>query len=169
MACTDLRSELEKLADQIIELVDTFLIPNNAVIVYDIDNTLIDEFGRPLEPIIRTYNYIKLKGITPVIISSRTGIPEVIDYTIKQLHDIGIEGYKYLYLRPEDKYDVTRFKLMARKDIHDRGQYVIMSLGDQPWDYGKFGGMGIQIPTCNHSFRNAVNTKMLNFVDCSEV
>ncbi len=134
---------LNDKAEEIISILNTQSFPSNSVIVYDIDDTLLTYYGTPIAPIINTYNHALEKGLTPVIITSRTGIPDVIDHTIQQLKTHNINGYKYLYLRPSGKEDMFRFKMMCRKDLHDRGYYVAMSIGDQPWDIGQYGGLGI--------------------------
>lgn len=142
-------TDTELVADDIISILNNTIFPSNSVIVYDIDDTLISYSGMPIEPIINTYRVALDRGLIPVIITSRGGRPDVIKYTIEQLHNAGIYGYKYLYLRPipDYEFDPWRFKRLCRKDLHDHGYYVAMSIGDQPWDVGQYGGMGIVLPS----------------------
>lgn len=118
---------------------------NNSVIVYDIDDTLIANNGEPIIPIINTYNYAKSIGLIPVIITARPGSTENIQKTKEQLHSFGITDYKYMYFRPHDKQDLSTFKMLSRKNLHDRGYQVIVSIGDMPWDIGQYGGIGFRV------------------------
>jgi predicted secreted acid phosphatase len=119
---------------------------SNSVIVYDIDNTLINDYGYPIIPIIDTYLFAISRGFKVVIMTARPGTPENIDRTKKQLHHHGIFGSLCMYFLPPDKQDPARYKLLARKDIHDKGYKVVMSIGDMPWDMGEYGGIGVQVP-----------------------
>ena len=42
---------------------------------------------------------------------------------------------------PQDKIQ-TKFKLLARKNLHDSGKKVEISIGDMKWDIGEYGGIG---------------------------
>ena len=55
-------------------------------------------------------------------------------------------GYKYMYFIPRDKQDPITFKYIARRNLHERGYNVAMSIGDMPWDIGYYGGIGFQVP-----------------------
>uniref|UniRef100_A0A6C0EM03 Acid phosphatase n=1 Tax=viral metagenome TaxID=1070528 RepID=A0A6C0EM03_9ZZZZ len=142
---------MEKVASEILHTIDTLWFPQNAVIVYDIDNTLIDLSGRPLTPIIQTYHYAKSKGIDTMIVTARLGTEKNIITTRRQLAQYGINEYLGIYFRPPtnkgDAEGQTQFKLKSRKNIHDRGHLVVMSIGDMPWDIGQFGGFGFQVPS----------------------
>jgi hypothetical protein len=139
-------NNLVTLSKTIIKNLDSRKWPENSAIVFDIDDTLIDGFGRSIVPIIMVYNYSKLKNIIPVIITSRAGTPESIEFTQLQLLSHGITDYKFLYFRNPNLINPWEYKLNARKNIHDRGITVIMSLGDQDWDLGQYGGIGYKIP-----------------------
>lgn len=154
MTCPDLHSMLERVATSMKGTLDSLTLPNNPVIVFDVDNTLIDNYGKPLLPIIDIYHYARKKGIHIVIITARVGTPENIEYTRHQLRSYGIDNYLYMYFRhPQKGSDATaqtKFKLLSRQNIHERGHTVIMSVGDMPWDIGEYGGYGFQVPSCNH-------------------
>lgn len=126
----------------IINEIDRSPIHPNSVIVYDIDDTLMTPNGVPIWPILNTYNYAKRKGLTPVLITARPSTDENIVYTRRQLERAGIRGYACIYFRPVERQDVTRYKRMARRDLHNRGYHVIASVGDTPWDIGDYGGKG---------------------------
>lgn len=123
-------------------------IHKNAVIVFDIDDTLIHSNGICITPILNLFNYVKKLRIESIIITNRPGDSSTIKYTQKQLSDCGIFGYRSLYFRQPGKYDSPYiYKEKARQNIHKLGMSVIMSIGDQPWDIGNYGGVGFILPT----------------------
>jgi hypothetical protein len=126
----------------IIHAINSIPISNNSVIVYDIDDTLIDSFGAPIQPIIDTYHYAKTVGLIPAIITARYGTEFNIKNTIDQLNYFGITDYRMLYMMPTNKNDPAHFKELARKNIHKMGYEIVMSIGDMPWDIGNYGGIG---------------------------
>lgn len=128
--------------DTIINTIDRIEVKHNSVIVYDIDNTLIDQYGQPIHAIIYTYNYAKMRGLKPVIITARKSFDSNIYHTRQQLKNFGITDYIRIYFLPEEKDNQPVFKLLSRKNLHDNGYQVEMSLGDMPWDIGEYGGVG---------------------------
>jgi predicted secreted acid phosphatase len=116
------------------------------IIVFDIDETLINSKGLPIQPIVDTYLFAKEKGLKTAIITARPGSEKNIIETHKQLKTIGIDKYDNMYFLPENKQDPAFFKLSARKDLHKRGYTVVMTIGDMNWDIGAFGGMGFIVP-----------------------
>lgn len=130
-----------------VDTLSRMVIPKNAVIVFDIDDTLIHSSGTPITPIVNLFNHAKDLGIFPVIITNRSGDTSTIEYTRKQLTECGIYGYRSLYFRPPDREDMPyRYKEKARQNIHKRGMVVMMSIGDKPWDIGNYGGVGFILP-----------------------
>ena len=128
------------------KLTQLDLTPNSAI-VFDIDNTLIHSNGNGIIPIINVFNHVKSIGIIPILITNRIGNQQSIDFTQNQLKQCGIEGYKSLYFRhPEKEDNPYRYKERARRSVYERGMNVIMSIGDQPWDIGNYGGIGVIIP-----------------------
>jgi len=100
----------------------------------------------PIQDIINTYNYAKNLGLTTVLITARVGFPENIRATINQLTKIGINGYKYIYFRPAYLTDFFTYKEKARKDLEEnKKSNILMSIGDMPCDYGKYGGIGYNV------------------------
>lgn len=139
---------IDQISQEIINKLNNIIFPDNPVIVYDIDHTVIDGMGRPIHPIIRTYHHARDLGIQVVFITARVGTPENIKHTIEQLKWAGIHESLYMYFRPENEWDPHKFKLQSRKNIHCRGHVVIMSVGDMPWDIGEYGGFGYLLPQC---------------------
>jgi predicted secreted acid phosphatase len=123
-------------------------IPDNAAIVFDIDHTLLDWVGNPIHPIVYLYHAVRSKGIHPVIITARWGSQRNIEWTRQQLQNAGINGWKFMYFLPENKRDPVHYKRVSRKNVHERGLHVIMSIGDEYWDIGEYGGHGIIVPKC---------------------
>lgn len=129
------------ITQKIISIINT--LPIDHVIVFDIDSTLLDLDGRVIEPIAHTYHYARQRGHPIAIITARQGYDYVISYTIDQLHDSGIRDYDRLYFMSPTTDDQFRYKMEARKSIHDDGEIVGMSIGDMPQDIGEYGGVGV--------------------------
>ena len=114
-------------------------------VIFDIDDTLIDQFGNPMFDVIYLYLQAKTLGFKIFIITARSGREENISRTIVQLEKFGIDGYSQLYFRHPDNHDVENYKLVTRQHIFDTGFNTVMSVGDMPWDIGLYGGGGIII------------------------
>jgi hypothetical protein len=130
-----------------ISILDNMKIPNNAAIIFDIDDTLLYSHNKnPINSIIMLYNYSKMKGITPYIITYRQKTPNNINYTINELNKIGVSGYNQLYLAPPN-IDPWTYKINIRKHITEKnGMNIIMSVGDSDWDIsGGYHGIGIKV------------------------
>lgn len=111
----------------------------NQAVVFDIDDTLIDSQTHRIMPkIFALYRYCINRGYSVYIITAR--VKDGFNYTINQLENAGITGYKSIAFRPPHDFNVTRYKLNARRSIPET---VVMSVGDQPWDIGQFGGIGL--------------------------
>jgi hypothetical protein len=138
--------ECEIIVAKAINVLANMQLPANASIIFDIDETLIDLNGECIRPVVMLYNFSKMLGITPIIITARPDNIRTNIFTIDQLSDCGITGYNSLYLRPENQGNVYEYKLTARKNVEDRGMRTVMSVGDMFWDIGMYGGVGIIIP-----------------------
>ena len=113
----------------------------NQAIVFDIDDTLIDSHTDTiLKKTFELYRYCITRGYKVYIITARAKTQNAIAYTKAQLVNTGIVGYKSIAFRPPNDYNVTKYKLDARRSIPEN---VIMSVGDQPWDIGQYGGVGV--------------------------
>ena len=149
MSCDWLKNEHIKIANSVLKKLETIHIPKNAAMVFDIDHTLLDQHGGPIEPIVYLFHFVKQKGIQPVIITARLGHEKNIEWTKNQLkkHNLGGDNIS-MYFLPPDKTDPWRYKYHARKNVHERGLTVIMSIGDEQWDIGEYGGIGFKLPKC---------------------
>jgi hypothetical protein len=124
-------------------IVDSLPLTDSSVIVFDIDDTLIDRNSIPILEVIELYKYVLRKGFKVAIITARKGIGYNIHRTINELFMHGIKDYLFLYFMRMEDEDHVMYKLNARKDIHDKNYKVVMSIGDMPWDIGEYGGVGI--------------------------
>ena len=116
--------------------------PNQAV-VFDIDDTLISSrTDRCIPNVCDLYNKCLHKGYSVYIITARPGTPYAMNFTVQQLQQCGIKGYKKIYFRPPYDLNVPLYKKNARKCIPEN---VVMSVGDQPWDIGEHGGAGLLV------------------------
>jgi len=114
--------------------------PHQAV-VFDIDDTLINtDTGRLMPKTFSLYQYCVSRGYHVYIITARARTYEAVLYTVNQLKSLGIHGYKLIAFRQPDDWDIPTYKLNARKAIP---QQVVMSVGDQDWDIGQYGGVGV--------------------------
>ena len=125
------------------EILENIPFSPHQAIVFDIDDTLINSITNKLIPyVFSIYQYCRSKGYAIYIITARPGTPYSIQLTLQQLQYLGITGYRNIAFRPPLELNVYRYKLNARKAIKEN---VIMSVGDQRWDIGLYGGYGILI------------------------
>lgn len=118
--------------------------PSNTAAVFDIDGTLLSlPFFEPIDYVIDLYNTVKQKNIIPIIITAREYFPYNWHVTTEQLKYYGITEYKILFMRTKDCVNLFQYKLDARKKVHDLGFNVVMSIGDNPFDIGEYGGIGV--------------------------
>ena len=97
--------------------------------------------------ILNIYKFTKVLNLTIIIVTNRSGDENSIKFTLDQLKKHNITDYKSIYFRsPERENNPWRFKEISRKNIFDREFNVIMSIGDQQWDIGNYGGVGIVLP-----------------------
>lgn len=118
---------------------------NMDTVIFDIDGTLIENEEICIISVINLYNYIKQKGYILYIITARLFSPENVVYTKKLLDECGIYDYYGLFMRPGNDLDLYGYKESRRKYLHDIGLNIIMSVGDMPFDFGKYGGTPIVV------------------------
>jgi predicted secreted acid phosphatase len=132
------------ISKMIIDILRNIQIPKNPTIAFDIDGTLIDNKGRCIEPIHDVFKYALNNGIYVVLITSRIGTASMIELTKAQLISNNITGYNHIYFRkPDSSKNNFDYKRNARLDSLKRGMNIIMSIGDNRWDVGEFGGIPI--------------------------
>lgn len=117
----------------------------NGLAFFDIDLTLIDEFGKANLPILDFYNFLKKQNIKIVLITARKNDEEIRMFTEIQLHELGITEYYDIIFRDPKEKDLYKFKEQSRKKFYEQGFYILMSVGDKDWDIGSYGGIGVLI------------------------
>ena len=121
-------------------------------VVFDIDGTvIIDGIYAPQnknEIIHDVHNfllYIQNKGIEIFIITARPENKTNRYETSKMLTKLNID-YTHLYMWNRNTFNnPTTYKEECRKEIFQNNYNIIMSLGDNIWDYGDYGGVGVHI------------------------
>ena len=125
------------------DILEKIPYKSNQAVVFDIDDTLISsENGKLIPKVYEIYNYCRNKGYIIYIITARGGTSYVINITRRQLHSLGITGYKKVFFRHPMDLMVAKYKKNIRKDIPEN---IIMSIGDQPGDIGEYGGYGLLV------------------------
>ncbi len=135
--------EKQKTIARVAEILLPLPLPPRAVVVFDIDDTLISEQGVPMTPILRFYLYCKSQGLKTAIVTARRDTEEVRRWTERQLAELGVFAYDFIYYMPPEALSAHRFKQEARRDLWMQGCRVIMTVGDQEWDHGLYGGIPI--------------------------
>ena len=107
--------------------------------VFDIDATLLTQKGR-IEPVCDLYDYCKTsRGVTPFIITARSSGGR--GYTHKQLEKMEIDGYKRLYMHPEEDArgltpdDAGGEKKRSRLKIESHNYRICINAGDAWHDH----------------------------------
>lgn len=118
--------------------------PQSLAVVFDIDETLIGENRKRIEPVCMLYDLCLTLNLSPFIVTAREESSR--EATYRELEENGIRDYIGAYFRDAHEYNVARQKKEARKDIQDQGYEVIMSVGDMEWDVGKYGGIPVLLP-----------------------
>jgi len=132
-----------------IDIIDFFeKIPKKKtdIVFFDIDDTLLQPYNnnKPIKHVVNFYNYLVKYGYNVAIITARPDFEQNLQHTLDDLKSIGIvNNYKFLMLRPSNEIDIKLFKIKARKQILDKGYTSLMSIGDNYWDMGQYGGIGI--------------------------
>lgn len=131
------------------EIMQQLVPGKRKVIVYDIDDTIINsQTNLVIYPIYKTIILANLKGFSVILITARRGFLESIETTRMQLKMLGIKYDKIYFLPKEFKQtekNIEKFKKTVRRHIHENGQEVVISVGDRHWDIGEFGGVGFHI------------------------
>lgn len=112
---------LNEISNSIINILTHIYKPNNAAVIFDIDDTLIDYKGIPIQQIVNIYLFCLQNNIKPIIITNRVGTPEIIKITLDQLNLIGIEDQTLVYFRKDIFADHWDSKYEARKDVASKG------------------------------------------------
>ena len=127
-------------------IIDQVIIKNKNrkyCVIFDIDDTLISSKDHSIiYPIYSLYEYARFQGISTVLITARPGLLENMKFTMDELRNNSIE-YDLLYFKPPHMTDIEKYKMFARKEVHELGYTCIFSIGDMYWDMGDYGGIPI--------------------------
>ena len=146
----------DNIYNNIVTRFNTEIYTNNSnkipCVVFDIDGTLIyendikDYKDKPISSICKFAYYLMKNNVTIFVITARDNSIKGNYKNTQNLLDKLQISYKELFLWDINYYKtVVDFKSLSRKRIQDSGYSVIMSLGDNYWDYGDYGGTGIHI------------------------
>lgn len=122
----------------------------NLSVILDIDGTIIDHYFKPIIPVCNFYKYCMNRGLNLIIITARPGYTDNISGTINMLLKMGLP-HKTIYFMKLGTNNQPSFKLHARQDVRKNGLNAVMSIGDNPWDIGKDGGLGVILNQKNDS------------------
>ena len=121
-------------------------------VVFDIDGTIINDWV--YEPnseddiILDVYHFllhVQRMGIKIFIVTARPENKLNRKNTEQMLQNLGI-NYENVYMWNIWSFkSVSNFKESSREDIFIQGYNTLMSLGDNEWDYGNYGGLGVHI------------------------
>lgn len=158
--------KLKETSQYAIQKLNSKKLPLKPAIIFDIDNTLIDEKNYLLQPISCIYHYAQMLNIQVFTITERFAEEIIIFNTISLMKSYGLQNSFY-YFRKYSSKNIWSFKFNSRKDIVKRGYNIIMSVGDSNWDIcGKYVGIPIRVPKKkleNTQKKNMNKRKNFNF------
>ena len=141
-------------------------IPYPAV-MFDIDDTLIDNSGKPIKPIINLLKKCIKYDLLVIIITARDSMYS--NETIQELKKHNIK-YTMLYLKePQD--NIYDFKSKIKQNLKEYDNIVtIMSIGDNIVDVdGDYSGYFIKLPNKNDDKLYHLNSdKKLEVIDITK-
>jgi len=127
-------------ANEGINALRTSYLPPNSIVIFDIDDTVINSEQKPIVPIIELYKAIQKAGIPIVFVTARPFVEPVVRYTVQQLEFFGITGYIGIYFRNQNMINVPEFKRITRAEIMKvHNKIPVLNIGEQTWDMGEFG------------------------------
>jgi predicted HAD superfamily phosphohydrolase YqeG len=115
---------MEQLRQRGLEYIVNRKIQPGDAVMFDIDDTLITYTGKPIAPMIKLLWDAEAMGYIVVVITARPRFEPVIDMTMKQLADNGINYHELGFTSADTKI------LMKEK----LGYNFVLSVGDQPTD-----------------------------------
>jgi len=123
-------------------------IRQHGIVVFDIDDTLIDGQDRKIAAVVHAYHLCQTLGFTCAIVTARPEGPVNREETIKSLRAAGISGWEYLYMMPSHlrnklvtdddvRHYVSAYKRSARDDIA-KDWRIVANVGDMWHDIVRF-------------------------------
>ena len=120
-------------------------------IMFDIDGTIINtthfnwEDHIAIQPVYNFYKYCLNRGINIFIVTARSGHKSNMEYTIDKIQNHLRLSFNQIYFRNPDIENVHIYKQQCRDSISMLGYQIHMSIGDNLWDIGLNGGIGIHM------------------------
>ena len=110
-------------------------------VIFDIDDTLVDDKEKQIWNIIRVYKHCLKLDFAVNIITARPESKINRKLTEEMLHSKGIEDYEALYMMPDnlDKTfnSMSQYKFLARKHVASR-HTILANIGDMWSDHLKY-------------------------------
>jgi len=110
-------------------------------VIFDIDDTLVDDKEKQIANVIRIYKQCLKYGNVVNIITARPESKINRQRTEEMLNERGINEYEALYMMPSDikptLHSISNFKYLARKDVASRYP-ILANLGDMWSDHLKY-------------------------------
>ena len=117
----------------------------NLTVCFDIDGTIYDPYSRrPIFPIMNFYKYCQSKNLRVIIITARVGLRENAMLTKSTLRPYGVYADEWYFMNNFINNQI-KYKRDMRQFEEERGNNIIMSLGDNVCDIGKHGGLGVLV------------------------
>ena len=90
--------------------------------------------GKAIKPVLDFYNLARERGLTVFFVSGRR--EKFRRVTEENLRAVGFDGWKALYMKPDDfkSKSVVELKMAHRIAIEKQGYKIVMNIGDQPSD-----------------------------------
>jgi hydroxymethylpyrimidine pyrophosphatase-like HAD family hydrolase len=142
--------EVESISSKSIEILKNIKeLPPYPVIVFNIDNTLLDKKREPLIPVLNMYYYILSLNINIIIVTTRPATDKCMENTNNELLSYNIDNFKCIYYRKEDRSNLKRYKINSLKNIVKRGYNIIMNIDNMDYtedEYENEFGIHVKIP-----------------------
>lgn len=124
----------------------------SGAIIFDIDDTLVDERERPIKPVVDLYRMCIDLKLPCYIVTARPDTKKNRSETHKMLRTNDITNYKMLFMMPGDVEptveNIGAFKYNAREFIQTKmKKEILLNCGDQLTDHTKH-------PRLMHSIEN---------------
>lgn len=115
------------------------------IVIFDIDGTLVDNESICLTPVIELYKYILSLKYPIYIITARLDTRVNYKFTVNMLSMCGVKNYLGIFMRPGDMIDLYKYKESRREYLTKKGYNIVASVGDMPFDFGKYSGINILV------------------------
>ena len=116
------------------------------VVVFDIDDTLVDGDEVKIDPVVKAFNRCVELGFKCAIVTARPEGVENRRETVRMLQRNDVQGWESLYMMPSnvrtfDAKSISRYKRSARDDIESRYR-ILANIGDMWHDLVRFPLVG---------------------------